>query len=143
MNLPVPARLNILSHLNPIIKGPLEQATGGQLNTGRRPQDVYAQTGSQALDRLIMSSPVGRVLTPARTLADPRKDWGTALATPEHHLLWVLAVGDDRSMGAVPNPEVRTQWNPSLGRITRSFFANLLLSWIIPKIARRSPSVIV
>lgn len=34
----------------------------------------------------------------------------------EHHLLWVVAMDDDRSIWCVPNPEVRVRENWTAGR---------------------------
>lgn len=35
---------------------------------------------------------------------------------PEAHLMWVVFLDSDGSCWTVPNPQVRAQWNPSLGR---------------------------
>jgi len=81
---------------NPLLKGPLEHFFGQSSfqpgdDGGGRPlgdldptigrilanvtgaQDPITFPGSQALDQILMNSPVARVLTTARTLTDPRK----------------------------------------------------------------------
>jgi hypothetical protein len=46
----------------------------------------------------------------------------------EHHLLWVTAINETGEIWAFPNPEVRFQSNPSMGRnfipIPESWFEN-------------------
>jgi hypothetical protein len=64
---------DILSQLNPMIKGPLELATGQQFFTGRKLADLYSPTGSVVADQLIGNSPLTRVASSVRTLADDRK----------------------------------------------------------------------
>ncbi len=68
-----------LGLLNPLIKGPIEAATGRQLFTGRDLSDLYspiAQATGQSvgpLENILSNSPAGRFESTARTLADPRK----------------------------------------------------------------------
>lgn len=68
-----------LGMLNPLIKAPIEQATGKQLFTGRDLGDLYSPlsqlTGQPlgAAENLIANSPLGRVYTTGRTLMDERK----------------------------------------------------------------------
>lgn len=69
----------VLGQTNPLIKGPLEYATGKQFFTGRDAGDLYSQTGSPLVDALIANSPASRVATTVRTLSDPRK-WESPLA---------------------------------------------------------------
>lgn len=38
----------------------------------------------------------------------------------EHHLLWLCADDKTGEVWAVPNPDVRLQWNPSMGRVPRA-----------------------
>jgi hypothetical protein len=65
---------NFLGNLNPMIKAPLELATGRQLMSGRRLSDLYqSPTGSPVLNELIANSPVGRVASTFRTGVDERK----------------------------------------------------------------------
>lgn len=76
--------MGILGQTNPIIKAPLEYATGKQFFTGRDLGDLYTMTGSVALDELLANTPISRGLTTARTLMDERK-WnspGAAMAIP-------------------------------------------------------------
>lgn len=35
---------------------------------------------------------------------------------PEYDLIWILFMDSDGSCWAVPNPEIRMQWNWSMGR---------------------------
>ena len=65
--------MGILGQTNPLIKGPLEQATGKQFFTGRDLEDLYSGTGSPIVDQLIANSPASRVATTLRTLTDERK----------------------------------------------------------------------
>lgn len=64
---------DILSQLNPLIKGPLELATGQQFFTGRKLADLYSPTGSVVADQLIGNSPLTRMASSARTIMDDRK----------------------------------------------------------------------
>ncbi len=76
--------MSLLSQLNPLLKAPLEMATGKQFFTGRDLGDLYSMTGSSTLDQLLSNSPFSRLATTARTLADERK-WqspSAALAMP-------------------------------------------------------------
>jgi hypothetical protein len=77
--------LALLGQSNPMLKGPIEYATGKQFFTGREIPDLYSQTGSALLDSLIMNSPLSRVATTERTLTDPRK-WANPLAIPTNLL---------------------------------------------------------
>lgn len=67
--------MKVLGQLNPLIKGPLEFATGRQFYSGRNLDDLYSRTGIPLADQVIMNSPGARLLTTASSLADPRKDW--------------------------------------------------------------------
>lgn len=63
-----------LGQLNPFIKGPLEVATNRQFFSGRELSDLRSTTGMPpALENLLTNSPLARIPTTARTLADPRK----------------------------------------------------------------------
>lgn len=73
--------MSLLGQLNPIVKAPLELATGKQFFTGRDLEDLYTMTGNTALDQAIMNSPASRTLTTLRTLADERK-WANPVALP-------------------------------------------------------------
>lgn len=73
--------MGLLGQVNPLIKAPIEWGTGKQFFTGRDLEDLYSQTGSPALDQLIMNSPISRLATTARTIADPRK-WENPVALP-------------------------------------------------------------
>jgi hypothetical protein len=68
--------MDLLGQTNPIIKGPLEYATGKQFYTGRDLADLSDKglTGSTPLDQALMNLPTSRFLTTARTLGDERKD---------------------------------------------------------------------
>lgn len=69
----------LLGMLNPLIKAPIEQATGKQLFTGRDLRDLHSRVGDLTGtplplgENLLMNSPLGRVVSTASTLADPRK----------------------------------------------------------------------
>lgn len=65
--------MGMLGQLNPMLKAPLEYASGKQFYTGRDLADLYSETGSPAVDQLISNSPVSRLATTLRTLADERK----------------------------------------------------------------------
>jgi hypothetical protein len=68
-----------LGMLNPLIKAPIEQATGKQLFTGRDIRDLHSRLGDltgaplPAVENALLNSPAGRVISTAGTLADPRK----------------------------------------------------------------------
>jgi hypothetical protein len=62
-----------LGAMNPLIKGPLEMATGKQFFSGRDLADLHTQTGSTALDQIIYNSPLARTARYARQATDPRK----------------------------------------------------------------------
>lgn len=70
----------LLGNLNPLIKFPIEQATGKQLHTGRDLADLHSMSSELLgqplpfLENALMNSPFGRVATTARTLMDDRKD---------------------------------------------------------------------
>lgn len=64
----------MLGDVNPVLKAPLEYATGKQFMSGRNLGDLYPITGSTLVDQTIMNSPLGRAYTTGRTLTDPRKD---------------------------------------------------------------------
>jgi hypothetical protein len=63
-----------LGMLNPLLKAPLELATGRQFFTGRDIRDLRSDTGSTLLDQALANSPLGRFATTGRTLVDERKD---------------------------------------------------------------------
>jgi hypothetical protein len=65
--------MGLLSQLNPLLKAPLELMTGKQFFTGRELEDLQPITGSQFLDQALMNSPLSRLITTGRTLADTRK----------------------------------------------------------------------
>lgn len=93
------AGLEALSRMNPLIKAPIEWATGesffqrgpmggrdiGDIDPtiGRTLSNLTGQEkpvtfpGSQALEFTAANSPLARVLTSARQASDPRKDWLT------------------------------------------------------------------
>lgn len=62
--------------LNPLIKGPIELATGKQLFTGRELGDLYSPLGSTFAEQLLMNSPLSRTYTTLKGLADTRKGLG-------------------------------------------------------------------
>lgn len=65
--------MGLLGQTNPLIKAPLEFATGKQFFTGRDLAELYPISGNTLLDQVIMNSPISRLATTARTLADERK----------------------------------------------------------------------
>jgi hypothetical protein len=69
---------NLLAQTSPLIKGPLEFATGVQMKSGRQLDDLYARTGSPLLDQVLSNSPGSRIVSSLGTLTDPRKSWGAA-----------------------------------------------------------------
>jgi hypothetical protein len=69
-----------LGALNPLIKAPIESATGRQLISGRDLADLHSRIGDTTgitppplVENLLTNSPVGRAITTASTLVDPRK----------------------------------------------------------------------
>lgn len=66
--------MSIINQLNPLIKGPLEYATGKQFLSGRELADLYGITGSPLLDQVIYSSPISRHVSTGREFFDTRKD---------------------------------------------------------------------
>ncbi len=73
--------MGALGMLNPLLKGPLEYATQRQFFTGREMPDLYSFSGNPLVDQTIMSSPLSRFFTTARTLTDPAK-WQNPAAIP-------------------------------------------------------------
>lgn len=65
--------MSLLGQTSPIIKGPLEFATGKQFFSGRDLGELYGITGVPGLDQLIANSPASRLASSIRTIADPRK----------------------------------------------------------------------
>lgn len=65
---------NVASQMNPLLKAPVEIATGTQLTSGRQLQDLYPITGNVLVDQAIMNAPGSSLYTSGRTLLDPRKD---------------------------------------------------------------------
>lgn len=68
--------LGVLGQANPLIKAPLEYATGKQFMSGRDLADLYPLTGNTLIDQGVMNSPLSRTYTVGRTLADERKGIG-------------------------------------------------------------------
>lgn len=68
-----------LGTLNPLIKAPIEQATGKQLFTGRDLADLHSRLGDLTgtplplAENIAMNSPIGRAMSTVGTFADPRK----------------------------------------------------------------------
>lgn len=63
----------VLAQLNPMLKGPLEYATGKQFFTGRDLEDLHSLSGNTLVDQAMMNLPIARAITTVRTLADERK----------------------------------------------------------------------
>lgn len=59
----------LLSNLNPMLKAPLEYASGKQFYGGRELSDRGARTGSAALDELIGATPASRIVSTGSSLA--------------------------------------------------------------------------
>jgi hypothetical protein len=72
-----------LGGLNPLLKVPIEQATGTQMHSGRDIRDLYSMSAAltgephQTIENAVVNSPLGAPLTTGRTILDPRKDIGT------------------------------------------------------------------
>lgn len=72
--------MSLLGQTNPLIKAPLELATGKQFFTGRDLEDLYSplsgllgrESGNVA-EQVLMNSPASRAYTTAKTLVDQRK----------------------------------------------------------------------
>lgn len=71
--------LGLLGQTNPLIKGPLEYATGKQFYSGRDLEDLHSRTGAPVLEQAIMNSPLARAASTLGTLTDTRK-WQDPLA---------------------------------------------------------------
>ncbi len=113
-----------LGHMNPLIKGPLEFATGKQFFTGRDLADLYSSTGSTLADQIIANSPASRVATTLRTLADPRK-WQDPYAIPLN-LATGLRVSDvemekQRTIAAREHVNEALRGLPEIGRFETIF----------------------
>ncbi len=67
----------LLGATNPLIKGPLEFASGTQFYSGRNLDDLFDRTG---FDQVLMNSPLGTVSRTASRFADPRKSVLDAVA---------------------------------------------------------------
>lgn len=87
--------MGVLGQTNPILKAPVEYATGKQFYTGRDLGDLHSMTGSILLDQMLANSPLSRAATTARTLADERK-WRDldAMAAIPLNLLTGVRVSD-------------------------------------------------
>jgi hypothetical protein len=114
--------LDLLSETNPLLKMGLEQATGKQFLTGRNLEDLYSQTGSQALDEIIANSPLTRFSTTYRTLTDPRKGLGAKAL----NLLTGMRVSDidieqQRNIEAQRMTEEWLRGKPDIGNIQRFY----------------------
>lgn len=69
--------MRLLGQTNPLIKGPLEMATGKQFFTGRDLTNLYSRTGlPNPIEQILMNSPASRLVTSVGTLADERKGAG-------------------------------------------------------------------
>jgi hypothetical protein len=66
--------MGLLGETNPLIKGPLELATGKQFYSGRDLGDLFSTTGNGLAEQALMNSPASRLLSTYRTATDPRKD---------------------------------------------------------------------
>lgn len=71
---------SILGSLNPLLKYPLEQATGRQMFSDRDLRDLHSRIGDLVpggapppLENLLMNSPLSRLITTGSTLVDERK----------------------------------------------------------------------
>lgn len=71
---------SILGSLNPLLRYPLEQATGRQMFSDRDLRDLHSRVGDLVpggvpppLENLLMNSPLSRLITTASTIADERK----------------------------------------------------------------------
>lgn len=64
----------LAGNLNPLLKAPIEFMTGTQLYSGRHLDDLYARTGSPAIDQLLSVTPLSAPVRAASRLADTRKD---------------------------------------------------------------------
>ena len=98
--------LEALSRMNPLLKGPIEAATGvsafqrgpagpraledqdplvgrliqnvSDMATGERTRNPVRFPGSRYVESLVGNSPLSRLLSTSRTLTDPRKSWSAA-----------------------------------------------------------------
>jgi hypothetical protein len=68
--------MSLMGQMNPLIKAPLEFATGKQFYSGRDLADLHSPTGSTFTEQLLMNSPLGRLYTTGKTLMDDRKGIG-------------------------------------------------------------------
>lgn len=66
--------MSLLGQTNPLIKAPLEFATGKQFYTGRDLDDLYTPLGTSEAEQFLINSPFGRAYTTGKQIADPRKD---------------------------------------------------------------------
>jgi hypothetical protein len=63
----------MMGNLNPLLKLPIESATGMQLYSGRHLDDLYPRYGSSAIDQLVGASPLATVGRAGSRLLDDRK----------------------------------------------------------------------
>ncbi len=111
-----------LGMLNPLIKAPLELATGKQFFTGRDLVDLHSDTGSTLMDQVLANGPTGRIASTARTLMDERKD----LPSKAFNLLTGLHL-TDVDMNKAKDIAVRDQimeslrGSPNVGQYTNLF----------------------
>ena len=63
--------IKMLGETTPIIKGPLELATGTQLHTGRPLEDIRSLTGSRILDEALEQSPASRAISTGKKFVLP------------------------------------------------------------------------
>lgn len=80
-----------LSQLNPLLKGPLEIASGQNFFTGRPIEESFPYPTNSVLgNQIIHNSPFSRLTTTARQIGDERKDWKSKAA----NLLMGLRITD-------------------------------------------------
>lgn len=79
----------LLGQLNPLLKGPLEQATGTQFFTGRKLADLHSRYGlNQRFEQVLANSPLSRVGSTLGSLMDERK-WQDPYTLPARMLTGV------------------------------------------------------
>lgn len=86
--------MGLMGQVNPLVKAPVEYATGKQFYTGRDLGDLHSKFGVLP-DQILANSPLSRAATTVRTLADERK-WQDleAMAAIPLNLLTGVRVSD-------------------------------------------------
>lgn len=137
--------LGLLGQLNPLIKAPMELATGKQFYSGRDLADLDSRIGRMLnpnappdtpilLDQLLMNSPLSRAISTVGTVADPRKGWG-GVATNVLSGVKISDVDVERSKDRIARDAIEEmmQGNPNVRSFSNMYVPRELLPTLTPE----------